>query len=145
MEEAARPKETTVVKRFASGSKFSTLLVVVVIAVLLGSASGFFLASKSTSKIAVPIADKNAPKTAATDESRCRDFADGTIVAKDTKKVDYSEGTHTLQREKAQPVALTSSVVDLSEYENKNVKVFGETQKALKEGWLMDVCRVEAI
>jgi len=38
---------------------------------------------------------------------------------------------------------LTSSVVDLSQYEGKKVKVLGETQKAIKEGWLMDVGKVE--
>ena len=27
----------------------------------------------------------------------------------------------------------------------KKVKVYGETQKAIKEGWLMDVGRVEEI
>ena len=42
-------------------------------------------------------------------------------------------------------MALTSSVVDLTKYEGKKVKVFGETQKALKEGWLMDVGKVEEI
>ncbi|KKS13460.1 MAG: hypothetical protein UU67_C0024G0017 [Candidatus Daviesbacteria bacterium GW2011_GWB1_41_5] len=56
---------------------------------------------------------------------------------------EYVEGTHILVRDGAVPVALTSSVVDLSEYEGKKVKVFGETQKAIKEGWLMDVGKVE--
>ncbi len=48
-----------------------------------------------------------------------------------------------LVRDGAVPVALTSSVVDLSQYEGKKVKVYGETQKAIKEGWLMDVGKVE--
>ena len=48
-------------------------------------------------------------------------------------------------REDAVPVALTSSVVDLSKYEGKKIKVHGETQKALKEGWLMDVGKVDEI
>jgi len=61
------------------------------------------------------------------------------------KSGEYSEGTHTLIREGAVPVALTSSVVDLSIYEGKKVKVFGETQKALKEGWLMDIGKVEEV
>ena len=90
MEKTAQSNDNTIVKRFANGSKLSTLLIVVVIAVLLGSTSGFFLASKSGSKINAPVANKNAPKTAATDEARCRDFADGTIKPKESKKADYS-------------------------------------------------------
>ena len=76
-----------------------------------------------------------------------RDFAEGVVKAR-PQPIDpseYVEGTHILKREGEVPVALTSSVVDLSRYEGKKVKVFGETQKALKEGWLMDVGRVEEV
>lgn len=44
-----------------------------------------------------------------------------------------------------QYVYLTSSTVDLSAFLKKKVKVWGETQKAQKAGWLMDVGRVEML
>ena len=70
-----------------------------------------------------------------------KDVAEGTLQ----KGGIDGEGTHKLIRPggDSQTVYLTSSVVDLSQYEGKKVKVFGETQKALKEGWLMDVGKVE--
>jgi len=94
-------------------------------------------------KTATPIA--KTPDNAAQDNRTFRDFAEGMIEERPESKdpSEYVEGTHILVRDGAVPVALTSSVVDLSEYEGKKVKVFGETQKAIKEGWLMDVGKVE--
>lgn len=43
----------------------------------------------------------------------------------------------------SQNVYLTSSLLDLSQFINHKVKVWGQTQKAQKAGWLMDVGRVE--
>jgi hypothetical protein len=43
----------------------------------------------------------------------------------------------------SQNVYLTSSVVDLSLFVNKKVKVWGQTQTAQKAGWLMEVGRVQ--
>lgn len=45
----------------------------------------------------------------------------------------------------SQNVYLTSSIVDLSVYLKKKVKVHGQTQAAQKAGWLMDVGRVEVL
>lgn len=57
------------------------------------------------------------------------------------------EGTHKLLRPggPAQTVYLTSSVTDLSKLEGMEVKVWGETFKGQKAGWLMDVGRIEVI
>ncbi|MBI2110586.1 hypothetical protein HYT51_02295 [Candidatus Woesearchaeota archaeon] len=86
-------------------------------------------------------------KSAQSDTRTFKDFAEGVVKARPASSDpgEYVEGTHFLQREGGVPVALTSSVVDLSKYEGKKVKVFGETQKALKEGWLMDVGKVEEV
>lgn len=43
----------------------------------------------------------------------------------------------------SQNVYMTSSLVDLSLFIGKKVKVWGQTQKAQTAGWLMDVGRVE--
>ncbi len=42
-------------------------------------------------------------------------------------------------------VYLTSFTIDLSQFINKKVKVWGQTQKAQKAGWLMDVGRLEVL
>ncbi len=122
------------------------LLTVVIAAVVLGTVSGYVLSQKgSGAKAGNPLLG-GAPITAQQDTTTFKDFAEGTIKAKpQPSDGEYTEGTHVLLREGAVPVALTSSVVDLSKYEGKKVKVFGETQKALKEGWLMDVGKVEEI
>lgn len=122
------------------------LLTILGISIVLGIISGYILSSKGQTSLTAAGLPGQAAKNPQSDARTFRDFAEGTIKAKPlASDGEYSEGTHSLEREGAVPVALTSSVVDLSQYEGKKVKVFGETQKALKEGWLMDVGRVEEI
>lgn len=122
------------------------ILGVVVAALILGTLTGYIMSTKNNGGLKSSALSVGAPKTAQQDTKTFKDFAEGKITAKTTpSNGDYSEGTHMLVREGAVPVALTSSVVDLSQYDGKKVKVFGETQKALKEGWLMDVGKVEEI
>ena len=45
----------------------------------------------------------------------------------------------------SQNVYLTSSIVDLSQFLDRKIKVWGETQKGKRAGWLMDVGRVEIL
>ncbi len=120
------------------------LLGVIIAALVLGTLTGYILSTKSNSAKFSPLAVGTA-KSAQQDIHTFKDFAEGTMKAKPQPDdpSEYTEGTHVLIRDGAVPVALTSSVVDLSQYEGKKVKVFGETQKALKEGWLMDVGKVE--
>lgn len=115
-------------------------------AVILGLLTGYILSTKNTGS-QISSLSLGAAKSAQQDIKTFKDFAEGTIKAKPASSdpSEYTEGTHLLIREGAVPVALTSSVVDLSKYEDKKVKVYGETQKALKEGWLMDVGKVEEI
>lgn len=143
MEEQITPEKIT--KKLLTGTSPKKLLfLTVLISLVLGSLTGYILASKGSVK---NNAGATVPKTAQQDTRTFRDFADGVIKTKPqpSDPGEYVEGTHLLEREGAVPVALTSSVVDLSQYEGKKVKVFGETQKALKEGWLMDVGKVEEL
>jgi len=57
------------------------------------------------------------------------------------------EGTHRLIREggPSQTAYLTSSVINLDEFVGRKVKVWGETHKAQKAGWLMDVGRIQVL
>lgn len=128
------------------GITSKVLIAVLVISVIAGAGTGFLMASTGTGTNVIPLVEKT-PEHAAEDTRTFRDFAEGKISKKpETKgKIDNSEGTHLLMRDGATPVNLTSSVVDLSQYENKKVKVFGETQKATGAGWFMDVGRVEEV
>lgn len=136
--------EERVTQRFANSSKLNRIfLAVLAVAVVAGITTGFTLAKKNSGgSLSGVLVDH--PKTAQQDNRTFRDFAEGTIQKKpEDKNTDYGEGTHLLVREVGIPVALTSSVVDLSEYEGKKVKVFGETQKGNKEAWFMDVGKIE--
>lgn len=120
-------------------------LVILVLAVILGAGVGYNLASNnSKAKSTILTSNGGVPKNPQQDSKTFRDFAQGVIEKRgEPKRADeYIEGTHILKREGANPVALTSSVLDLSQYEGKKVKLYGETQKAIKEGWLMDVGKV---
>jgi len=57
------------------------------------------------------------------------------------------EGTHKLLREggPSQTVYLTSSILDLDQFSGKKIQVWGETFKAQKAGWLMDVGKIKVL
>ena len=122
-----------------------TVVGITIVAVILGIGTGYIMANKSVSS-GLPLIDSK-PKAADQDNRTFRDFAQGTLKTKPQPKNggEYVEGSHVLIREGNDPVALTSSVIDMTQYEGKKVKVFGETQKAIKEGWLMDVGKIEEI
>ncbi len=136
-----------ITKSFTSPANAKKLLLTVVIAsLILGIVTGFILSNKGGNGGLASSALGTPAKNAQSDTRTFRDFAEGTVKTKPRASgSEYSEGTHILERQGAVPVALTSSVIDLSKYEGKKVKVFGETQKALKEGWLMDVGKVEEL
>lgn len=136
----------SLLKRFNFENKNKVFLGILVASIVLGGVTGYLL-SQGSSKAAssVPASNGKPPKSAQQDTRTFRDFASGMIQKRPAPKdaSEYVEGTHMLVREGAVSVALTSSVVDLNQYEGKKVKVFGETFKPVKEGWLMDVGKVE--
>lgn len=123
-------------------------VVVVLIAILIGSVSGYVLANK-TQKIAVSSKTNGqvvggttkGQIFGSTDSAAFKDSADGVLAPGGIK----SEGQYHLVRPggESQYVYVTSSVVDLSQFNNHKIKVWGQTQKAQYAGWLMDVGRVE--
>lgn len=142
------PQEAKITKPLVFSNLNRVFLGVLGLSLLLGLTSGYLLSSKGSAKSQTSVATNGAtPKTAQQDTRTFRDFAEGVIEARPqpSNPKEYLEGTHLLKRDGAVPVALTSSVVDLSKYEGKKVKVFGETQKAIKAGWLMDVGKVEEL
>lgn len=131
--------------RFKPALNFKLLLAVLVISIIGGVGTGYLMASSGVGNSRIPLITK-APDHAAEDTKTFRDFAEGKITKRPEGKNSASGmGTHILVRDGATPVDLTSSVVDLSQYENKKVKIFGETNQLPGAPWFMDVGRVEVI
>lgn len=78
-----------------------------------------------------------------TDDQTFKDSAEGYLEAGGTN----GEGSHSLLRAggPSQTVHLTSSITDLDKFVGMQIKVWGETFKGQKAGWLMDVGRVQVI
>ncbi|HET9946928.1 MAG TPA: hypothetical protein VFQ63_02600 [Patescibacteria group bacterium] len=133
-----------------SGSLLTPKIMLLFIGViLLGIGTGFLVSQKA------PIASKSSTTSStagsagiqkgqiygSNDTSTFKDTAEGTLQS---GGID-GEGQYHLVRPggDSQNVYMTSSIVDLSEFVNKQVKVWGETQAAQHAGWLMDVGRLE--
>lgn|SRR3989344_2923333 len=125
------------------------LTVGVTVIVLLGIGTGYFMASgkqagtdaKGITSFSVDEKNKIVGlKDVNLDE---KDQAEGTLVEGGIN----GEGTHHLKREgdESQNVYLTSSVINLDDYVDKKVRVWGDTFAAQKAGWLMDVVRLEEL
>lgn len=137
-----------------SSSIFSIILpILVVLALGVGTGYGLFVATGSTSsssggsggtKMTAAGGKINVGDTFGVDEKEAgQDTAEGVL----DKGGVNGEGSHKLLRPggESQNVYLTSSVVDLDEYVGHKVKVWGNTFKGQKAGWLMDVGRVKIV
>jgi len=135
----------------SQGSSSAKAFIIFVIVIAIGVGVGYALA-KGKSKIIQPssTAQEEGMSTAAkgtvigsSDTSTFKDTAEGILQ----KGGINGEGQYHLVRPggDSQSVYLTSSIVDLSQYTGKKVKVNGQTQKAKTAGWLMDVGRVEVL
>ncbi len=132
------------------GSFFTPKLIgVLLLIAILGVGSGYLL-SKKGNIAGVNLKDKvsslSVPKgkvVGSNDTKTFKDIAEGVLK---TGGID-GEGQFHLQRVggESQNVYLTSSIVDLSGYIDKKVKIWGETHKAQHAGWLMDVGRLEVL
>lgn len=148
MEEKTAKEDKITKSLISSKNPKKLLLTVIILSIVLGTITGYILSTKNKGGgLTTAGLTLTTAKNAQSDNRTFRDFAEGVIKVRPqpSDPSEYMEGTHFLERQGAIPVALTSSVVDLSKYEGKKVKVFGETQKALKEGWLMDVGKVEEV
>ncbi|MBI4226588.1 hypothetical protein HY612_05755 [Candidatus Roizmanbacteria bacterium] len=126
---------------FTFSQFFSFFLVAVVAGLILG-----FLFSFTKKKAAkdTQVAKTKVEKTAGiADKKTFKDKAEGVL---EEGGID-GEGNFHLERPggESQNVYLTSTTVDLSQYINKKVRVWGETFSSEKAGWLMDVGLVEVL
>jgi hypothetical protein len=131
-----------------------TFFIICAVAILMGTLTGFGsfkLKNKNggTGSDMQSIAVEDANKVKNGDIFGVQDasaFVDNATGYLEKGGVD-GEGSHKLLREggASQTVTLTSSVVDLDKLSGMEVKLYGETNKAEKAGWFMDVGRVEII
>lgn len=128
-------------------------LIICTAAVLTGTLTGFgaykLKTKGSTSSTVENVTIEDSSKIKNGDVFGVQDkdtFADSAIGYVERGGVE-GEGSHKLLREggATQTVALTSSVVDLDKLVGAEVKIYGETFKAEKAGWFMDVGRVEVV
>jgi len=151
----AETKKSTVVHAF--DTKKSTMdkkvFIILFAVVLLGGLTGVFLASigggsgstsgSSDAPQTVKEAAEKGSIIGAKEEGSFKDQAEGVLKE---GGID-GEGAYHLERPGgiSQNVYLTSSIIDLSEYIDRKVKVWGETNAAKSAGWLMDVGRLQIL
>lgn len=150
---AEKDRQTTPLRSVPTKNPLSSMgkvipIVVILVIVLAGTGTGFFLSQKgkttSTASVASDKGDEVSSQVKESFAQTFKDQAEGTIEKND-KLVKYAQGTHRLVRAggESQTAYLTSSVLDLDKYVGKKVKVFGETFGSTQVGWLMDVGKVE--
>ncbi len=135
----------------------TTFLIAAIIAILAGTGTGYG-AFKLKAKSSVSGKDGSGPtpiQQVATEKIKVGDvfgvqdvetFKDSAEGYLQKGGID-DEGSHQLLRPGgiSQTVFLVSSITDLDKFEGMQVKIWGETFKAQKAGWLMDVGRVEIV
>ena len=130
-------KKSTVVHAFDTKKSImdKKAFIVLFAVVLFGGLTGVILASMGGGA-GSNSGSSDAPKTA-------KDQAEGVLKE---GGID-GEGAYHLERPggESQNVYLTSSIIDLSEYIDRKVKVWGETNAAKSAGWLMDVGRLQIL
>jgi hypothetical protein len=119
---------------------------VILVIILSGSVTGYLLAGRGTGAPSLKGKDGqglslfSSPNEAGVqDEESFPDKAQGKLKENDSQEV--TEGSHQLVRPggESQTAYLTSSVVDLDEFLDECVEVWGQTFAAQKAGWLMDI------
>ena len=118
-----------------------------ILIIIAGILTGYKLAKPNASSVSMPAGkstDTQGRKVfGAPDTKSFRDSTEGVLKADGAE----GEGTHTLIRPggDSQTVYLTSSVLDMNQFVDKKVRVWGETFAAKKAGWFMDVGRIEIL
>jgi hypothetical protein len=133
--------------------KLQPLLILGVVAVVAGIGTGFGSYKLSASQSAPSSEAVTAQPVAGAinkgdifGSSNTETFKDSAMGYLEAGGID-GEGSHRLLRPGgiSQTVYLTSSVTDLDKLVGMDVKIWGETFKGQKAGWLMDVGRIEVV
>ena len=123
--------------------KISTFLIMVAVSVVLGILVGFIPTLGKKSEKSATASKSIGKAVGIVDKKTFKDSAEGVLKE---GGID-GEGNFHIERVggESQNVYLTSTTVDLSEYINKKVRVWGQTFSGEKAGWLMDVGLVETL
>lgn len=132
-----------------TGRNIVPMVIVITVAIISGLFSGMVFAnskknvSNQTGEVTMKQGtgiNKNSFGTKNT--KRFPDTAEGILKKGGTE----GEGTHHLERKggPSQNVYITSSSVNLDQFLNKKVKVWGKTYAAQTAGWLMDIGYLES-
>lgn len=156
MEEKKLPKKNLIHElnspKKKNESMAKQLILTIVIVLILGIGTGYIASNFSGGGQKGPLSIneeessgeiKKGFTTGVDDAEQFPDTAEGEV----TEGGIDGEGEYHLVRTggDSQNVYMTSSAVDLSQFIGKKVKVWGQTQKAQKAGWLMDVGKVEVL
>lgn len=151
MDQEVKPEEVLHELEPSQGPLFSRkLLIILIFIIVIGIGSGYILAKSGTNlnlgpaKIVAPGSSVSKGTTVGSSDTKTfKDTAHGVLKE---GGID-GEGQFHLVRPggDSQNVYLTSSIVDLSKFIDRKIKVWGETFSAQKAGWLMDVGRVEVL
>ncbi len=133
----------------SSTSSPKKVIVAFMFVAILGIGTGFILSkvSSATGKQIIPVGSIDPTLKGKTFGSEnletFKDIAEGKLEEGGIE----GEGQYHIVRPggESQNVYLTSSLVDLSQFVGRKIKVWGQTQKAQTAGWLMDVGRVEVL
>ncbi len=130
--------------------KFKVPVLAVVLILVVGIISGYFLSLRESGKRPGSPAEMGEKISKGAvfgvdNPEVYRDTAIGVVEVNDGSLTD--EGSHKLIREggESQTAYLISSVLDLNKVIDRKVKIWGETFAAQKAGWLMDVGKVEVL
>lgn len=145
---AQASKSSPIIHDFVETKNYKSRRLVVssLIILLAGILSGYLLSTKLSSSGLTSKFTNQSAKESQTSGSSSKTFLDSAEGQLEEGGID-GEGTHKLIRPggPSQTVYLTSSVLDLNQYLNKKVKVWGDTFSAQQAGWLMDVGKVEIL
>lgn len=127
------------------------LIISAIVVIALGIGTGYLVSGEgkstgtTTAGVGV-VADSEIQVGAEFGTKDSASFSDQAIGSIETGGID-GEGTHKLLREggPSQTVYLTSSTLDLDQFAGRKVQIWGETFKAQKAGWLMDVGRLKVL
>ena len=128
----------------------SKLLIAIVVIIVFGLGTGYFLAKRSgvinTGSSAGSQNSSNPSKGTIVGSDDTETFKDKVEGVLEEGGAD-GEGEYHLVRPggESQNVYMTSSIVDLSKFMKRKVRVWGETHTAQYVGWLMDVGRLEVL
>ena len=148
------PEKPSIMKQFPSskikGKGSSLLILGSIFVVLFGVGTGWFLSGTgAASKGEKPkveekkTVDRGNGVIEIGEAGEEADEAEGTLKEGGVK----GEGTHRLERDggPSQTICLTSTMIDLQEFSEKKVKIWGETISPIECPWLMDVVKIKAI